>query len=199
VNRAIERARLGLEAGLPTGLMLFGAQGSPKMREIAMRVGEMEANIQLVAICGHNTRLMSELGRLQLGNRMHVVGFTDQVPYYMQLCDFFIGKPGPGSISEAVRMHLPVIVEANGWTLPQERYNAVWVREQKLGIVLNSFRQINEAIEELLAPGKLAEMRQRAACLNNQAVYEIPEILAELLWGKANRKGGQPGQRTSVK
>ena len=42
----------------------------------------------------------------------------------MRLSDFFIGKPGPGSISEAVAMKLPVIVESNAWTLPQERYNA---------------------------------------------------------------------------
>ena len=34
---------------------------------------------------------------------MHVVGFTSEIPYYMVLSDFFIGKPGPGSISEAAR------------------------------------------------------------------------------------------------
>ena len=42
----------------------------------------------------------------------------------MQLADFFIGKPGPGSISEAVQQGLPVIVVDNAWTMPQERYNA---------------------------------------------------------------------------
>ena len=60
---------------------------------------------------------------------MYVEGFTKEVPRYMQLADYFIGKPGPGSISEAVAMRLPVIVERNAWTLPQERYNADWVRE----------------------------------------------------------------------
>ena len=58
---------------------------------------------------------------------MFVEGFTKEVPRYMQLADYFIGKPGPGSISEAVAMQLPVIVERNAWTLPQERYNADWV------------------------------------------------------------------------
>jgi UDP-N-acetylglucosamine:LPS N-acetylglucosamine transferase len=42
----------------------------------------------------------------------------------MALSDFFIGKPGPGSISEALSKHLPVIIDCNAWTLPQERYNA---------------------------------------------------------------------------
>ena len=53
-----------------------------------------------------------------------------EIPRYMQLADYFIGKPGPGSISEAVFMRLPVIVNCNAWTLPQERYNTVWVRQQ---------------------------------------------------------------------
>ena len=61
---------------------------------------------------------------------MHVEGFTREVPRFMRLADFFIGKPGPGSISEAVAMGLPVIIERNHWTLPQERYNAEWVRSR---------------------------------------------------------------------
>jgi hypothetical protein len=64
---------------------------------------------------------------------MFVEGFTREVPYYMHLSDFFIGKPGPGSISEAIAMKLPVIVERNAWNLPQERYNCEWVREQDGG------------------------------------------------------------------
>ena len=46
-----------------------------------------------------------------------------------------IGKPGPGSISEAVAMKLPVIIERNSWTLPQERYNADWVKERQAGMI----------------------------------------------------------------
>ena len=32
-------------------------------------------------------------------------------------------------------MKLPVIVERNAWTLPQERYNAEWVRERHAGYI----------------------------------------------------------------
>ena len=79
----------------------------------------------------------------------------------MQLADYFIGKPGPGSISEAVAMRLPVIVERNAWTLPQERYNAEWVREMGVGIVLPNFRGIARAVEELLEPAAYAALSQR--------------------------------------
>jgi UDP-N-acetylglucosamine:LPS N-acetylglucosamine transferase len=53
----------------------------------------------------------------------HVVGFRPEVKRWMSLADYFIGKPGPGSLSEAVHMRLPVVTIRNAWTMPQERYN----------------------------------------------------------------------------
>ncbi len=81
----------------------------------------------------------------------------------MGLADFFVGKPGPGSISEALKMDLPVIVERNAWTLPQERYNAQWVAENQFGVVLKNFRQIDRAVAELLEPEALGRMKERIA------------------------------------
>ena len=77
-------------------------------------------------------------------------------------------------------MKLPVFVERNAWTLPQERYNAEWITEQGVGVVLNNFRSIEDAMRSALANGELARMKANAAALNNQAVFEIPEILARI-------------------
>ncbi len=145
VDRAKERAALGLDPVMPTALMMFGGAGSSKMAEIARRLNDSSLNLQMIAICGKNQKLESTLRHLGGRVPIHVVGFTNEVPRYMQLADFFIGKPGPGSISEAVAMGLPVIVETNAWTLPQERFNAVWVEEQGVGIALHSFFQLEIA------------------------------------------------------
>jgi 1,2-diacylglycerol 3-beta-galactosyltransferase len=112
-----------------------------------------------------------------------VEGFTTQIPFYMLLSDFFIGKPGPGSVSEAVAMRLPVIVERNAWTLPQERYNAEWVLEKHLGLVIRGPHQISEAVKELLERGNLARFRAQAATIHNRAVYEIPGMLRKIVEG----------------
>jgi 1,2-diacylglycerol 3-beta-galactosyltransferase len=117
---------------------------------------------------------------------LFVEGFTREVPRYMQLADCFIGKPGPASISEAVAMHLPVIVECNAWTLPQERYNAEWVREQGVGVVLPNFRRIARAVEEMLEPASFARFRSATERLHNRAVFEIPDILEKILDGRAS-------------
>jgi UDP-N-acetylglucosamine:LPS N-acetylglucosamine transferase len=190
VDKAAERAKLGLAPDVPTGILLFGGQGSPEMRRITQSLGDSRQDLQLIAICGRNARLKRQLETMKTRNRVFVEGFTSQIPFYMQLSDFLIGKPGPGSISEAVQMHLPVIVECNRWTLPQERYNADWVREQNVGIVLEDFRDIERGVSELLANVNLEKMRSRAVGLENRAVFEIPEVLAGLLgigqdgWGQ---------------
>ena len=181
IDRSVERSKIGLAPDISTGLMLFGAQGSPAMHEIARQIGNGRFNVQLIAICGHNARLQKQIDALKTRNKIHVTGFTQQIPQYMQLADFLIGKPGPGSISEAIHMQLPLIVERNVWTLPQERYNSEWVSEQKVGIVVDSFRHIETAIEKLLAPGTLDAMRQRTACFKNCAVFEIAAILRRLI------------------
>ena len=58
-------------------------------------------------------------------------------------------------------MKLPVIVEKNAWTLPQERYNGQWIRELGVGIVLPNFRGIARAVDELLEPAAYQGYRTR--------------------------------------
>jgi UDP-N-acetylglucosamine:LPS N-acetylglucosamine transferase len=185
IDRSYERSRLGLANDLPTVLLLFGGQGSPVMLEIAKRLGNSNQDLQLIAICGRNEKLRARLNRLTTRNKIFVEGFTKDIPYYMRLSDLFIGKPGPGSISEAVHMGLPVIVERNAWTLPQERYNATWIEERGVGIVLKTFRRIEASVDDLLKAGNLVVMRERARKLQNFAVYEIPDILASVLASEA--------------
>jgi UDP-N-acetylglucosamine:LPS N-acetylglucosamine transferase len=139
---------------------------------------------QLILICGHNQKLRARLERVTQSPRrapVFIEGFTKEIPRYMQLADYFIGKPGPGSISEAVFMRLPVIVDCNAWTLPQERYNADWVREQGVGIVLGSFRHVRGAVDRLLDPTAYAAFRAATERQQNRAVFEIPEMLERVL------------------
>jgi len=180
-NVAAERERLGLRPGLTTGLVLFGGHGSQVMLEIAQRLDQSSLDLQLILICGRNAKLASALRREKSRLPRFVEDFTTRVNCYMQISDFFIGKPGPGSVSEALAMRLPVIVECNAWTLPQERYNAKWVLEKEVGMVLRNFTKVSEAVEKLIEPGTLARYRANAASLNNRAVFEIPGMLEKTL------------------
>ncbi|HVW11240.1 MAG TPA: glycosyltransferase [Bryobacteraceae bacterium] len=182
VDKSAAREALGLDTNLPTAFMMFGGAGSAKMLEIARRLNESELSLQIIAVCGRNQKLETALRGLGGRLRVHVEGFTNEVPRLMQLADFFIGKPGPGSISEAVAMGLPVIVETNAWTLPQERFNAVWVEEKGVGIALRNFsKEIAGAVRRMLDPIQHAAFVNHVSKLRNRAVFEIPEILERIL------------------
>jgi UDP-N-acetylglucosamine:LPS N-acetylglucosamine transferase len=181
VDRAAERARLGLRPDLPTGLVLFGGEGSTEMVKIARSIDRSSVNTQLILLCGRHQEAPRDLRAMPHRIPMFVEGFTREVPYYMTLADYFIGKPGPGCLSEALAMHLPAIVERNAWTLAHERYNADWLLEQGAGLVIGSFSGIAGAVRQLLSPDEYPRYRQHAAATQNTAVFEIPELLDGIL------------------
>ena len=175
------RKELGLQTVPPTGMLLFGGFGSKVMLEIVEQLDNAKLPLQLIVICGRNEKLAETFRGRKWNLPLHIVGFTKEVHRLMRAADFLVGKPGPGSVAEAMMRKLPVILECNAWTLPQERYNTEWVREKRVGIVLRNFRQIVGGVKQLLEPATLGEFRRNVAALENRAIFEVPEIFAKLL------------------
>lgn len=174
-ERATRLRALGLNPDQPTGVVMFGGQGSTQMLAIAKALRDR----QLILMCGRNEALVERLLARRPRAPHVVLGFTTEVGRTLRLGDYFIGKPGPGSLSEALHLGLPVITFNNAWTMPQERYNTEWLREQRLGVVLPSVRGLAQAVDGLLPA--LGVHRLRVAQLNNRAVFEVPQVLARLL------------------
>lgn len=183
IDRPRARRAAGLDPERPTGLVLFGGHGSRAMIAIARRLQDT----QLILVCGHNATLADALRREPARAPRCIVGYTDQVAHFMQMSDFFVGKPGPGSVSEALRVGLPVVVVDNAWTMPQERYNGQWIREHDVGVVLPSFRAIARGVDEV--GRRLPQLRANVRAIDNRAVLEIPGILARILDERAD---GEP-------
>ena len=179
-----ERRMLGLDPQRTTAVVLFGGHGSMQMLEIA----RLLPDLQLVLMCGHNALLAERLRAEAAGAPRAVIGFTPDVWRYLRIADFFIGKPGPGSISEAVQMGLPVLTFRNAWTMPQERYNTDWVLEERVGVVVRSLRELPAAVDAIVAG--LTELRGRVASVRNNAVYEVPAIFERLVGASAEKVDG---------
>lgn len=174
----ISRESLGLSPNIPTALIMFGGYASNEAAAIVRRLTEAPRQLQMIVMCGRNEKLRAELNDIR---NCVAVGFTDRVPDYMRIADFFIGKPGPGSISEAVHMGLPVILERNRRTLLQERYNTDWVEEHGVGLVIRNFSQIIPAIETLVGNDLLDRFKANAGRLTNRAVYQVPDHFAKIM------------------
>ena len=196
VDAAAVKRELGLLEDLPTAMVLFGGFGSKVMYEIVEKIDAARLPVQLILICGKNEKLAGRLKARKWNTGMAVLGFTKEVHKLMRAADFMIGKPGPGSIAEAMQRGLPVIVECNSWTLPQERFNTEWVKAKSVGVVLKSFEDVVSGVKEMLEPTKLSEFKENVAAQNNRAIFEIMEILQKLL-ANADRNSSLARERVS--
>jgi UDP-N-acetylglucosamine:LPS N-acetylglucosamine transferase len=166
---------LGLDPALPVGIVMFGGHGSVDM----LRIAKSLPDIQLILMCGHNTLLAEKIGSQTTAAKHVAIGFSTQVEKYFALGDFFIGKPGPGSISEAIQMGLPIITIENAWTMPQERYNAQWIRKQKVGIVVPTLRSIRKNTLKLIED--LSQFQVAVSKIKNNALDEVIDVFAKQL------------------
>jgi len=174
LDRAARRRELGLPDDQAVGLVMFGGYGSATMKRIAARLPDTP----LILMCGRNVALAQALRAMPSRAPRIVVDFTEGVNHWMFLADFFVGKPGPASLSEAIHMGLPVITTRNAWTMPQERWNTDWVRSNGLGVVSRSFRTVSGAVDELTR--QLPAFQARVRQITNRAVFEVPDIIASI-------------------
>ncbi len=174
-GRAAALRELGLDPASPVGVVMFGGEGSSQMLRIARELDDQP----LILMCGRNERLAHRLSQLRRRAPQAVVGYTSDVVRYLQLGSWFCGKPGPGSLSEAVHLGLPVITFRNSRTMPQERYNTDWVREHGYGRVIGSVGQLAAAVQDLLAELPAAQARVRAQ--RNRAVFEVVDVMADVM------------------
>jgi 1,2-diacylglycerol 3-beta-galactosyltransferase len=184
---ALTLSDLGLAEDRPTAMIMFGGNGARRATmTILDQLEKSPAGIQSIVMCGKNAALQTALqGRPNCCG----VGFVQNVPDYLRLADLLIGKPGPGSISEAVHLGRPVIVEGNASTMPQERPNLDWIRNNGVGLVIRSFRKdIASAAERLLADLPRFEENIARNLPENRAVFEIVEIIGDILADTAPEK-----------
>ena len=181
IDRTAGLASLGLDPSRPTGLVMFGGHGANSMKTVARQLDRHP----LILLCGHNAALAGSLRAMRRSAPHAVIGFTDDVPRYMALADWFVGKPGPGSLSEALHCGLPVVTFRTAATMPQERYNADWIRQHDLGRVVDRMSALPAAVETLLAD--LSGYRGRLRALDNRAVFEVPALLDRLMRARPER------------
>jgi len=180
-SRLAIRSTLGLDPELPTAIVLFGGYGSNVIYDIVQQIDAARLPLQMILVCGKNEKLAVRLRATKWNLPLHIVGFTREVNRLMHAAEFLIGKPGPGSIAEAMISGLPVLVECNSSTLPQERYNTEWVVEKNVGVVVKTLKNAVPAVRSLLEPGKLADLQSNVKSLQNRAVFEIADFLATQL------------------
>ena len=108
-DRTQARGDLGLpEEGLVV-LLMCGSMGCGPIRQIGEDLtGRLPEGSVVVVVCGKNEKLYDAMSDLK-NPRLRVLGYTRNVPEYMDAADLIVTKPGGLSSTEAANKHLPMV------------------------------------------------------------------------------------------
>jgi 1,2-diacylglycerol 3-beta-galactosyltransferase len=105
------------------------------------------------------------------------------MPLWMQAADVIVTKAGPGTISEAVAVGLPILLY--GFVPGQEAGNMRWVVDSGAGLFVSTSESLVAALRELADPSstRLAEMRDRVRRLARpDAALRIAHLILSLMF-----------------
>jgi len=131
----------------------------------ARRLGrDMPEQAQVVAICGKNRAVATELAQKKAawgGVHVEVRGFTSAISDYMEAANCLVTKAGPGTIAEAAIRGLPTMLSSH---LPgQEAGNVPFVVDSGFGEFAKAPRKIARTVSTWLQDDDLLRAKSGAA------------------------------------
>jgi len=183
-QQAAMRRRLGLRPELPTVLIVSGGEGMGPVEPIATAVADALARsmtAQMIIIGGRNRALVERLRRRSWPIPVTIQGFVHNMPDWMLASDCIVTKAGPGTISEALIMGLPIVL--SGFIPGQEEGNVPYVVENGVGAYAEEPEEIARIVADWLHPDNpdLSRMKARArAMARPDATLTIVDQLLEL-------------------
>lgn len=105
------KAKLGLPTDKKIILLMSGSMGCGPIEKTVDTVSQsLSDDCLLVAVCGKNKKLLSSLTSLSKTRKNVVpVGFTKEIPTYMDTAELIVTKAGGLSSTEAGVKHVPIV------------------------------------------------------------------------------------------
>lgn len=105
------RKKLDLPYGVPIFLVMSGSMGFGKLAVFAAKLAlRCQNNEHIVIICGNNDKIRHVLRKeFRFNQRVHIIGYTDQVSLFMDACDVIYTKPGGLTSTEALIKNIPIV------------------------------------------------------------------------------------------
>lgn len=136
----------------PVVLVIIGGAGGDRALEYARKIGKTQYGIHLIVCAGKNKELEKELKELSLhpSNTMSVMPFTSRISDLMAVSDLLITKSGPGTITEAMAMKLPILVDATATVLSWEQANIELISHYGVGDYIEDFDELETLLRQFI-------------------------------------------------
>lgn len=178
-DRNALRAELGWPTDRPVIVIVGGGEGMGPLEQTAKAIATAGLDLSLVVITGRNEKLKKHLEAQKWAVPVFIYGFVHEMPDFMRAADVLVTKAGPGTISEALIAHLPIILYSY---LPgQEKGNVEYLVEGGGGVYAEEPEAIVEVLHKWLTFPETYEA-VKAACkamARPNAAREIARALAQ--------------------
>ncbi|MFH1092729.1 MAG: glycosyltransferase [Candidatus Omnitrophota bacterium] len=162
ISKTQMRLKLGLDESKFTVLITSGGFGVGPIKKIAGLLDEIQADLQMLVICGQNPQLLDFFKHQTFKKKIKVFGYVNNMEECMEASDIIISKSGGLTVSESLVKGLPMLIIR---PIPgQEMRNAQIIEDYKIGIRINCISELTEQVEKMLeGEGKvLKEMKDNA-------------------------------------
>lgn len=169
---------LRLKADYQHVLVMCGSMGCNSIEKVVeVLVKKKLPNTEISVICGTNKRLQRKMRRkFRKCKDIHIVGYTNKIPLYMDASDVYITKPGGISVTEAAVKGVPMgLLNAVAGC---ETYNMNYFVEKGAAFTSDSMEELAEKGVELLSmPEERYRMEQALIEYDPDASKRIFETL----------------------
>ena len=178
-NREETLKKYGLEDKLTFLFFAGGGQGIGQSKDIFAELLNNEGDFQIVAVSGKNEKQKAKFESMieKSDKKVVVLGYTNDVPALMNMCDFVISKPGGLTSTECLVMNKPMLIIN---PIPgQEEQNAIYFTNN--GTAIRAYEgepishQINTLVKNKVRVEQMKEMCKLFAKPN--AATDIADII----------------------
>lgn len=147
----------------PTVFVMAGAYGVlPDVRGICQLLASFQPQLQVVVVCGRNSRLHQQLVETYGDHpRFRIFSYLENIQELMGIADLIITKAGCLTITEALHMHLPIVIYR---PVPgQETKNTEFLLNRKVALTATNLRELRTALEQLFLDNCLQSIKREMA------------------------------------
>lgn len=167
---------LNLPSNKDIVLVASGSMGFGKMKDIVETMLKEIPNIYVVAICGNNKKLYSELQEIDNENLL-VKGYVNNINEYIAASTIVLTKPGGLTSTEVGVIRKPMI---HLMPIPGvENYNAEFFKKNGLSLVSNNIDEVIDNTSKLLKDKDLQKnmMENQSKIINKNSAKDLVEFV----------------------
>ena len=173
-------SRINNNLNLPSNkdivLVASGSMGFGKMKDIVETMLKEIPNIYVVAICGNNKKLYSELQEIDNENLL-VKGYVNNINEYIAASTIVLTKPGGLTSTEVGVIRKPMI---HLMPIPGvENYNAEFFKKNGLSLVSSNIDEVIDNTSKLLKDKDLQKnmMENQSKIINKNSAKDLVDFV----------------------